>query len=285
MLLKGSSKELHLQSRNKMKHWIYWKSDYWSRDTNCWMDKEKRMLWVKNYLKTACTSWHVMKEIFSWVRLNEWLTDNLILASQKVLREQTSISGFQDPILGEKMAFSIMKENFIQMLHDGYVHWLTVSTIGAQASNEVLIYDSMLHSLGGHGRKQVAALVACQEKEISIKMMKVQQQEGENDCGLFAIALATALSKGVQTGHSVFKQSEMRKHLLTLWASIRVTSLIASYVFKYGYPRCSLLVAFRAAAMYRDMRYIAIFFIYRDMRYIAIFFGHIAIQTYMDIRR
>ena len=28
----------------------------------------------------------------------------------------------------------------------------------------------------------------------------------------------------------------------------------------------------RAAAIYRDMRYIAIFFIYRDMRYIAIFF-------------
>ena len=28
----------------------------------------------------------------------------------------------------------------------------------------------------------------------------------------------------------------------------------------------------RAAAIHRDMRYIAIFFIYRDMRYIAIFF-------------
>ena len=27
-----------------------------------------------------------------------------------------------------------------------------------------------------------------------------------------------------------------------------------------------------AAAIYRDIRYIAIFFIYRDMRYIAIFF-------------
>ena len=32
-------------------------------------------------------------------------------------------------------------------------------------------------------------------------------------------------------------------------------------------------------AIYRDI------FIYRDMRYIAIFFGHIAIQTDMDIRR
>ena len=73
----------------------------------------------------------------------------------------------------------------------------------------MLFYDSMLHSLGGHGRKQVAALLACPEKEISIKMMKVQQQEGENDCGLFVIALATTLANGVQPGHCVFKQSEI----------------------------------------------------------------------------
>ena len=68
----------------------------------------------------------------------------------------------------------------------------------------------MLHSLGGHGRKQVAALLACPEKEISIKIMKVQQQEGENGCGFFV----TVLANGVQPGHCVFKQSEMRKHVL-----------------------------------------------------------------------
>ena len=61
----------------------------------------------------------------------------------------------------------------------GFMTQGTVSTIGAQASNEVLIYDSMLPSLDGHGRKQVAALWACPEKEISIKMMKVQKQEGK----------------------------------------------------------------------------------------------------------
>ena len=49
-----------------------------------------------------------------------------------------------------------------------YEHWFTVSSIGAQASNEVLI-NGMLHSLGGHGRKQVAALLACPDKENSIK--------------------------------------------------------------------------------------------------------------------
>ena len=75
------------------------------------------------------------------------------------------------------MAFYIMRENFIQIIHDGYGHWFAVSTIRAQAYNEVLIYDSMLHSLGG--RQWVAAPLASPEKEISIKMIKVQQQERE----------------------------------------------------------------------------------------------------------
>ena len=66
----------------------------------------------------------------------------------------------------------------------------------------------MLHSMGVHGRKQVAALLACPEKEISIKMMEVQQQEGENGCCLFAITLAN----GIQPGNCVFKQCEMRQH-------------------------------------------------------------------------
>ena len=30
---------------------------------------------------------------------DEWFTDNLILASQKYLKEQSSISGFQDTII------------------------------------------------------------------------------------------------------------------------------------------------------------------------------------------
>ena len=88
--------------------------------------RKKRMLWVKNCLyHLTCDERDIhMSE-------NECFTDNLILASQKNLIEQSSISGFQDPILGEKMAFSIMRKNFIQIHHDGYGHWFTVSTIGA----------------------------------------------------------------------------------------------------------------------------------------------------------
>ena len=61
-------------------------------------------------------------------------------------------------------------------------------------------------TLSGHGRKQVAALLACPEKEINIRMMEVQQQEGKNDYGLFAIAFATALANGKQPGHCVFSR-------------------------------------------------------------------------------
>jgi len=34
------------------------------------------------------------------------------------------------------------------------------------------------------------------------------------DCGLFAIAIATALAYGEQPGHCPFNQNKMRKHLL-----------------------------------------------------------------------
>ena len=43
----------------------------------------------------------------------------------------------------------------------------------------MLIYDSMLHSLGGHGRKQVAALLAYPEKEIGIKDDESPSRKGK----------------------------------------------------------------------------------------------------------
>ena len=71
------------------------------------------------------------------------------------------------------MAFSIMRENFIQILHDGCGHWITLSAVGAQASNKLFIYDTMLHSSGGHGRKEVGqlSLVACPRKGLASKYM------------------------------------------------------------------------------------------------------------------
>ena len=116
--------------------------------------------------------------------------------------------------MGLNLTFSAMRDDFIQVLHDAYGHWFTISNIETQKFNEVLIYESMFHSLSDHGRKQVAALLACFEKNITIKMMGVQQQKGGSDCGLFDTAFATDLSNQVQLGCCVFHQNEMRNHSL-----------------------------------------------------------------------
>ena len=94
------------------------------------------------------------------------------------------------------MSFEIQRQEFIQILHDGYSHWLTVSNIGGSGNNEISVYDSMYPSTGTYTQKQIAALISSKEKEIVIKMMNVQLQYGGYDCGLFAIAFTTALADG-----------------------------------------------------------------------------------------
>ena len=67
--------------------------------------RNKRTVWVKYCMyQLACDERDIL------MSENEWLTDDLILASQKILREQTSISGFQDPILGEIKRFFYHEE-------------------------------------------------------------------------------------------------------------------------------------------------------------------------------
>ena len=136
-----------------------------------------------------------------------WLNDNLIFAAQTLLKNQSSIPGFQDTCLGMTMSFDIQRGEFIQILHDGHGHWLTISRIGAsKAVTEIFVYDSMYPSVGTNTKKQIAALVSSQEKQIVIKMMNIQLQAGGSDCGLFAIAFATALANGIKPGECSFKQ-------------------------------------------------------------------------------
>ena len=86
------------------------------------------------------------------------------------------------------LCFEIQTSKFIQIIHDGHGHWLTISSIGVRDETEIFIYDSMYPSLGTYSKEQVAALLASNEEKVHIRMMDVQQQVGGCDCGLYAIA-------------------------------------------------------------------------------------------------
>ena len=88
-----------------------------------------------------------------------------------------------------------------------------VSTIGTQHP-EVNIYDSVYCSCSDHSKIQNASILATSESLIKLRYMDVQMQSGVADCGIFAIAFATALTYGHQSGQYFFHQSVMRAHLL-----------------------------------------------------------------------
>ena len=153
-----------------------------------------------------------------------WLNDNIISAAQALLQKQnTLVDGFQPPCLGQTCAFDIQSGEFVQILHDGHGHWLTVSTIGAEDEAEVYVYDSMYPSVGTYTKKEVASILCTKKKAIKLKIMDVQMQAGGSDCGLFAVAFATALANGIPPGKFTFDQSKMRKHLYACLQKGRIT--------------------------------------------------------------
>ena len=73
----------------------------------------------------------------------DWLNDKLIHASEQLLKQQQPhIFGLQDPILQITSTLEIMgNKEFVQILHHGQNHWITINTVGC-SSNTVHVYDS-----------------------------------------------------------------------------------------------------------------------------------------------
>jgi hypothetical protein len=100
----------------------------------------------------------------------DWLTDHLVDAGQKLIKQAYNHNpGLQSVVLAHCLAFTVMKgKEFIQILHTGNHHWITISTIGCQ-SNEVDVFDSLHPVLTDQMQKQVAALLLTNENSIVLR--------------------------------------------------------------------------------------------------------------------
>ena len=144
----------------------------------------------------------------------EWLSDNIVNASQKLLKKANPrVSGLQDVACGLTMNFVVEPDEFVQIIHTGHGHWNTISTIGMK-HGEVQVFDSMYMCLPTMAKAQIATLLATEQPAIKVNYMDVHMQSGGYDCGLFAIAFATALVYGNQPGHFIFHQEKTRAHLI-----------------------------------------------------------------------
>ena len=149
------------------------------------------------------------------------LTDNAINIAQNILHNQYPlIAGLEDTVLGTCFNFSIVRGEFVQVLHDGALHWVCVSNVGCKEDGCVNVYDSLNKGkITLHMKKQVASMLFHRGPVIKLNVQQVQQQDNSVDCGVFAVAYATSILHGQNPEDLNYDTCSLRQHLLTCISS------------------------------------------------------------------
>ena len=142
------------------------------------------------------------------------LTDMHINAAQKILSQQfPSFSGFDSTL--KQRCIGKWIDNYIQILFCRGCHWITVSTVGCK-EGDINIFDSLYCEVDVASKKAIADVYP--SSDISFNVPNMPMQLGVDDCGLYAIAFATALAVNYDPATlyaKKFKQNEMRTHLIS----------------------------------------------------------------------
>ena len=79
---------------------------------------------------------------------------------------------------------------------------------------QILVLGPFLpdQNYGDSTKEEIAALLNTSKDKITLQYMSVKHQYGGSDCGLFALAFATALCVGLDPTACKFKQELMREH-------------------------------------------------------------------------
>ena len=80
--------------------------------------------------------------------------------------------------------------------------------------HEVKVYDSLFQHLDRESIQLVETLFQYDGIVPQIKMIQCGRQKGAKDCGVFAIAYATAIAHGLNPSRQNFTQQAMRAHLV-----------------------------------------------------------------------
>ena len=138
-----------------------------------------------------------------------WVNDSIIQVAQSLLKKKT-VSWFwrlSKYTFRADTQLCCREERIYPDSPHWSWHWMTVSTLGLANDSEAMVYDSLSSTLSLHIQKQIAALLHTTARKIKVNMMDIHLQAGTSDCGLFAIASATALAHGIQPGSCSFNQS------------------------------------------------------------------------------
>ena len=156
------------------------------------------------------------------------LNDKHITFGLRLLKHQFQhINGLQSTLLQQSANVSpfLGGGNALQVIHCYQCHWLVASSINIGGTaiidkDDVLIYDSLYNVVDENTIKLLERLFG---RKIMAKMQCLQKQSGSKDCGLFALAVSTALAHCVDPTKIRFDQSNMRQHLLTCYENKRLS--------------------------------------------------------------
>ena len=140
------------------------------------------------------------------------LTDDNIWTALQMLKKQfPKMGGLQNPVLGTILQFTVASGRFVQILHDGNLHWVTVATPPPLMAADVILYDSLNDRVNSHCEKQISSLLSRKSTSVRCVVDTSQRQSGVTDCGLFAIAAATSCCFG-EFSSGRYEQAAMRGH-------------------------------------------------------------------------
>jgi len=143
-----------------------------------------------------------------------WLNDKHINYAQSLLKKQfPHLDGWKNTLLLHKEQKKIKKG--VQIIHTHGNHWMVASNVRS-GDCEIEIFDSLYASVHKDTQNIIIYLFECTGIPV-LKMSETSKQEGVNDCGVFAIAAATALAFGSDPVQ--VQQSCMRDHLLNCFES------------------------------------------------------------------
>ena len=71
----------------------------------------------------------------------------------------------------------------------------------------------LINPISSHTKEQIAAILFSDKEEIQLQFKLVQVQHGNADCGVFAVAFATALCSGRDPTEIQFIHHQLRAHL------------------------------------------------------------------------
>lgn len=145
----------------------------------------------------------------------EWLTANHISAAHMLLKQAfPSQNGLCDTsYLSEKLKWASVPQQFVQIINVGGCHWACLSNRHCSENGTIELFDSQHTVPESTIKQQACTILRCRLPLITIQVVNVQKQSNENNCGLYAMAMALDLCEGRDPFICSYNETFMRSHI------------------------------------------------------------------------